>query len=132
MASMAKQAKELEEQLAIEVCPTKRMKLASSEAKSAHIPQEEGWLLRYSLLYSRRNFQNVDTSANSLHSVVEYAMPREEESDQFSADSELGFSERISSVNDGEERLNDADEDFYFNFDTIQDSMSEGFVPFQV
>jgi hypothetical protein len=122
MASMAKQAiQELEDEQAIEVRPTKMMKLASSEAKVAFTPEEEAWL---SLLDDRPDFQNADASAKWLHSVVAYAMLEEGESDHIPVDPEFGSLisglEDILSVCDDKEKLDDDDEGFLFDFETTQ------------
>jgi hypothetical protein len=121
MASMAKRAmRELNEGQAIEVRPTKMMKLASSEAKVTLTPVEETWL---SLLDSRPDFKNADDSAKWLESVVAYVMPQKQEFDPFPVDSEfdslISGLEDISSVCDDEEEFDDADENFMFNSDTI-------------
>jgi hypothetical protein len=107
---MAKQAmREREDELTSEVRP-KMMEVASSEAKEAITPEQEGWPLLDDI---RPDSQNADNSAKSFDLVKAYTRPQKQESDPFPvySDYELDtlMTEDILSVGDDEEELDAAD-----------------------
>lgn len=128
MALIAKQAmqelgEELdEEELAdtgIEL-PKKMVKQVSSASNVKLTPEEEEWL---SLLHERPPIQDVDASTKWVESLVAWAMPQESDSlpnNSTEFGSLISGREDILSVWDDGEELNDAEEDFVFDFDMIK------------
>lgn len=119
---MAKQAmRKRQDELTSEVHLTKMMEVASSEAKVALTPEQEGWPLLDDI---RPDSQNADDSAKWFDSVKAYTRPQKQESDPFPvySDCELNsiMTEDILSVGDDEEELDAADEhhfDIHTTFD---------------
>lgn len=98
--------------------PKKMMKQMSSASNVKLTPEEEEWL---SLLHTRPDCQDADASTKWLESLVTWAMPQKSHSLP-SNPTEYGslLREDILSVGDDGEELDDAEEDFVFDFDRIQ------------